>query len=183
MLENRPSESTPSENSPPGNSPLSNSPPGNHCPFSDIFQWRYQVVASDIDAMNHVNNLEYLRWTLKAAHAHSQSVGWSSTRFRVHGAGFIVRSHRIKYRLPALIDDHVTIKTWIHELTKVSSIRKYHIIRTHDDKRLADVETNWVFVDFDTMRPTPIPAAIGDAFATAIQSDPTNRTNRTNRAN
>lgn len=144
-----------------------NTSPGNGPPFSNVFQWHYQVVASDIDAMNHVNNLEYLRWTLKTAHAHSQSVGWSAARFKEHGAGFIVRSHRIKYRLPALIDDSVTIKTWIHELNKVSSIRKYHIIRTDDQKRLADVETNWVFVDFETMRPLSIPTAIAEAFAAA----------------
>ena len=119
-------------------------------PFSDVFEFQYTVVESDIDAMNHVNNLEYLRWTLRAAHAHSKSIGWSSERFRQYGAGFIVRSHNIKYRLPALLGDRVTIKTWVQELNRVSSIRKYHIIRSSDGRRFADVETNWVFVDFQT---------------------------------
>lgn len=140
---------------------------------SNVFEFHYQVVASDIDAMDHVNNLEYLRWTLKTAHAHSQSVGWSSARFREHGAGFIVRSHQIKYRLPALLGDHVTIKTWIHQWTKVSSIRKYHILRSSDGRRLADVETNWVFVDFETMRPAAIPAEITLAFTPSDLTAPT----------
>ena len=136
-------------------------------PFSPVFEFHYDVVESDIDAMNHVNNLEYLRWTLRAAHAHSRSVGWSAERFREYGAGFIVRSHNIKYRLPALLGDHVTIKTWVKELSKVSSIRKYQIIRTSDGRRLADAETNWVFVDFQTTELKSIPEEIRSAFADA----------------
>ena len=136
-------------------------------PFSSIFEFHYEVVESDIDAMNHVNNLEYLRWTLRAAHAHSRFVGWSSERFREYGAGFIVRSHNIKYRLPALVGDHITIKTWVMELNKVSSIRKYQIIRSSDGRRLADAETNWVFVDFQTTQLKSIPDEIRSAFAAA----------------
>lgn len=137
----------------------------NQQPFSSIFEFHHEVIESDIDAMNHVNNLEYLRWTLRAAHAHSRHVGWSADRFREFGAGFIVRSHHIKYRLPALLGDHVTIKTWVKEFNKVSSIRKYQIIRSRDGRRLADAETNWVFVDFPTTGIRPIPAEIRSAFA------------------
>ncbi len=133
--------------------------------YSPVFDYHYEVVASDIDAMNHVNNLEYLRWTLRAAHAHSRSVGWSSDQFRDIGAGFIVRSHNIKYRLSALLGEHVTVRTWIKEFTKVSSIRKYQIIRSSDQRRLADAETNWAFVDFQTGQLKPIPDAIQSAFA------------------
>lgn len=133
--------------------------------FSAVFEYHHEVIASDIDAMNHVNNLEYLRWTLSAAHSHSRSVGWSADRFREHGAGFVVRSHNIKYRLPALLGDHVTVKTWVKEFTKVSSVRKYQIIRSSDQKRLADVETNWAFVDFKTTNLKPIPDEIRSAFA------------------
>ena len=132
--------------------------------FSAVFEYHHEVIASDIDAMNHVNNLEYLRWTLRAAHSHSRSVGWSADRFREHGAGFVVRSHNIKYRLPALLGDHVTVKTWVKVFTKVSSVRKYQIIRSSDQKRLADVETNWAFVDFKTTNLKPIPDEIRSAF-------------------
>ncbi len=136
----------------------------NQQPCSRVFEYRYEVIASDIDAMNNVNNLEYLRWTLRAAGAHSRSVGWSSDRFRDHGAGFIVRSHNIKYRLPALLGDQVTVKTWIKEFTKVSSIRKYQIIRASDKRRLADAETNWAFVDFRSGSLKQIPDEIRSAF-------------------
>ena len=83
-------------------------------PYSDVFDFHYEVIASDIDTMNHVNNLEYLRWTLRAAHSHSHSLGWTADRFRAFGAGFIVRSHNIKYRVPALLGDHVIVLSLIH---------------------------------------------------------------------
>ncbi len=134
-------------------------------PYSSVFEYHHEVTEPDIDAMHHVNNLEYLRWTLRAAHGHSKAVGWSADRFRAYGAGFIVRSHNIKYRSPALLGDHVTIKTWVKELNKVSSIRKYQIIRSSDQKRLADAETNWVFVDFQTTTLQSIPDEIRSAFA------------------
>jgi len=134
-------------------------------PYSPVFEFNYEVVESDIDAMNHVNNLEYLRWTLRAAHAHARAVGWSGEKFREHGAGFIVRSHNIKYRIPALLGDHVIIKTWVKEFSKVSSIRKYQIIRSADRRRLAEAETNWVFVDFQTTELQPIPEEVRAAFA------------------
>lgn len=134
-------------------------------PYSPVFEYHHEVIASEIDAMNHVNNLEYLRWAMRAAHAHSRSVGWSSDRFRAYGAGFIVRAHNIKYRLPALLGDHVTVRTWVKEFSKVSSIRKYQIIRSSDQKRLADAETNWAFVDFRTTKLKPIPDEIRSAFA------------------
>jgi len=102
---------------------------------------------------------------MRAAHSHSRSVGWSGERFRSYGAGFIVRSHNIKYRLPALLGDHITVKTWVKEFTNVSSIRKYQIIRSSDQKRLADAETNWAFVDFQTTMLKPIPEEIRSAFA------------------
>ena len=130
----------------------------------NVFELHYRAVEADIDAMNHVNNLEYLRWTLRAAHSHSKSVGWSGERYRELGAGFIVRSHSIKYRLPALLGDEVTIRTWVKEMNKFSSVRKYHIIRNSDGKRLADAETNWVFVDFETTQLQAIPTEVREAF-------------------
>jgi acyl-CoA thioester hydrolase len=133
--------------------------------FSETFELPYTVVESDIDEMGHANNLQYLRWTLKAATAHSAYVGWPSSKYEELGQGFIVRSHQIKYRIPALLNDQLTIRTWVAEMQKVSSIRKYHIIRNSDGRRLAEAETNWVFVDFESGELRKIPSEIEQAFS------------------
>ena len=123
------------------------------------------VGEEDIDEMNHVNNLRYLKWCLQAAVAHSRHVGWSSQRYRESGYGFVVRAHKIKYRIPALLHDEVVVKTWIENMEKVSSDRRYQIVRKSDGKRLAEAETTWVYVDLNTLELTRIPDQVRDAFS------------------
>ena len=122
------------------------------------------VCEEDLDELNHVNNLQYLRWTLKTASAHSKHVGWPSSRYRESGTGWIVRSHKITYKLPAQLGDEVTIRTWLEELDRVSALRKYEIVRSSDERVFAFAETRWVFVNLKTLKLTPIPDEVRSAF-------------------
>ena len=122
------------------------------------------VCEEDLDELNHVNNLQYLRWTLKTASAHSKHVGWPSARYRQSGTGWIVRSHKITYKLPAQLGDEVVIRTWLADLDRVSALRKYEIVRKLDDRVYAIAETRWVFVDLITLKLTPIPDEVRAAF-------------------
>lgn len=122
------------------------------------------VVAEDIDALNHVNNLQYLQWTLKTASAHSRHVGWPAERYRALGAGWIVRSHKITYKVPALLHDEITIRTRVAGFDRYSSVRKYTILRTADGTVCATAETRWVFVNFETLKLTEIPNDVKAAF-------------------
>jgi acyl-CoA thioester hydrolase len=122
------------------------------------------VGVDDLDEMDHVNNLVYLKWCLKAAGAHSKQVGWSSQRYHESGFGFVIRGHKIKYKIPALLGDEVVVKTWVETMEKVSSIRRYHVLRKSDGKRLVEAETTWVFVNLKTLKLTRIPDEIREAF-------------------
>ncbi len=122
------------------------------------------VVQDDLDSLNHVNNLQYLHWTLKAASAHSSHVGWPSSRYQQLGVGWVVRSHKITYKVPAKLNDEIAIHTWIKSFDKVTSIRKYEIIRQSDSRVCAIAETRWVFVNFETLQLVAIPAEVRDAF-------------------
>ena len=123
------------------------------------------VCDEDLDELNHVNNLQYLRWTLKAASDHSKSVGWPSVRYRESGTGWIVRSHKITYKLPAQLGDEIVIRTWIDVLDRVSALRKYEIVRKSDDRTYAVAETRWVFVDLATLKLIAIPDDVRTAFS------------------
>ena len=122
------------------------------------------VCQEDLDELNHVNNLQYLRWTLKAASEHSKHVGWPSDRYRATGTGWLVRSHKITYKIPAQLGDEVVIRTWIEELDRVSSLRKYEIARRSDDRIYAFAETRWVFVDLATLKLIAIPDEVRFSF-------------------
>ncbi len=133
-------------------------------PLSEIYEYRLTVEQNSIDEMNHASNLEYLRWTNKAAVAHSKHVGWTPERYRDFGFGFIVRTHNIKYRIPALLNDAITVHTWIASMEKVSSLRKYRIVREGDQQLLATAETNWVFVNLQTLELSRIPSEVSEPF-------------------
>ena len=123
------------------------------------------VCEEDLDELNHVNNLQYLRWTLKAASDHSKSVGWPSDRYRESGTGWIVRSHKITYKLPAQLGEEIVIRTWIDVFDRVSALRKYEIVRKSDDRTYAVAETRWVFVELATLKLIAIPDDVRSAFA------------------
>jgi acyl-CoA thioester hydrolase len=74
-----------------------------------------------------------------------------------------VRSHKIEYHRPARAGERVTIRTWVATMKKVSSLRRFRILR-HPDELLATAETNWAFIDYTTNRPVRIPVEIARAF-------------------
>ena len=130
-----------------------------------IYINRRVVCEEDLDELNHVNNLQYLRWTLKAASDHSKSVGWPADRYRDSGTGWIVRSHKITYKLPAQLGEEIVIRTWIDVFDRVSALRKYEIVRKSDDRTYAVAETRWVFVELATLKLIAIPDDVRAAFA------------------
>lgn len=136
----------------------------NQEPANSVFEYQLVVESDDIDALNHVNNLRYLKWTNRAAVEHSSHVGWTPEAYHESGYGFIVRSHQIQYRIPAQLGDSIRITTWIAGMEKVSSVRKYRIERESDNQLLARAETNWVYVDLKTLRLTRIPDHVRDSF-------------------
>lgn len=129
-----------------------------------IFEQSRSVTDDEIDPQGHVNNIVYLRWMQDAAIAHSTQQGWSTADYRVRGWAWVVRSHFIEYRRPAMAGDSVLIKTWVATMERFTSLRKYEIRHAGSGKLLARAETNWAFVDTATGRILAIPIAVGDAF-------------------
>ena len=121
------------------------------------------VPASAIDANGHANNVEYVRWMQDAAVAHADAVGCSAAT-RAAGATWVVRSHRVEYRKPAMAGDAVRVVTWVADVRRAFSTRKYRFERPADGAVLAEGETEWVFVDAATGRPRTVPPAIGTMF-------------------
>ncbi len=130
----------------------------------DVFCYKLVVPAEAIDGNNHVNNLEYIRWTLRAAIAHSDFNGWPVERYRLIEAGWVVRNHNFTYFRPGFLGDEIVVKTWVSEMAKVRSKRKYLIIRPADNHILCRGETEWAFVN-DGGRPVAIPKDLSDSFS------------------
>ncbi|HEY2839191.1 MAG TPA: acyl-CoA thioesterase [Pirellulales bacterium] len=129
-----------------------------------IYEHHLTVTPQEIDRLGHVNNLEYLRWALAAAIAHSAAQGWPTEAYERLGAGFVVRSHEIKYLVSAMEGDQVAVHTWVADFRRVSCLRRFKMVRRRDEKVLAIAATEWAFVDFKTFALSRVPQEIADAF-------------------
>lgn len=129
-----------------------------------IFEFRHIVQETEIDALGHVSNLHYLRWTQDAALAHSAAQGWPAQRYHDAGEGFVVRSHQIEYLRPAMPGDEIIVRTWVAGFRRVSSLRRFEIVRANDSKLLAKAATDWAYVNFRTGYPKRIPPEVSGAF-------------------
>jgi acyl-CoA thioester hydrolase len=133
--------------------------------MSEVYRYDFTVPADAEDENGHVNNVEYLRWMQDAAMLHSESQGCTQATKAV-GATWVVRTHRIKYLRPAFAGEQVSVLTWVSNLRRVQSLRKYKVIRTQDNALLAEGETDWVFVEAGSGKLRSIPKNIQALFET-----------------
>lgn len=129
-----------------------------------IYLHLHTVRPEEIDGVGHANNVCYVQWMQDAAIAHSAALGWPPERYRAAGFGWVARSHFIEYRQPAFRDERLIIRTWVADMQRVSSLRRFEIRRASDETLLARAETNWAFVRFSDHRLTRIPPEVARAF-------------------
>ncbi|MCA9008657.1 MAG: acyl-CoA thioesterase [Planctomycetaceae bacterium] len=136
-----------------------------------VFEYRLQVTEAEIDGVGHVNNIEYMRWMQHAAVAHSAAQGWPTKAYYELGQGWVVRSHFIEYLVPAFAGDEIIVRTWVAEMKRVTSMRRYELLRIADGKKLTLASTNWAFVKFDTLQPCRVPTEVLNAFEIVPDTD------------
>lgn len=129
-----------------------------------IFHHHLVVAATEIDRLGHANNLAYLAWMQAAALAHSAAQGWPAERYEQLGCGFVVRSHEIKYLQSAYDGEALVVRTWVADMKKVASTRRYRIERASDGALLASAATQWAFIDIASGTLRRIPPEVCEAF-------------------
>lgn len=129
------------------------------------FEHVHEVRLDEMDALGHANNVAYFAWMQEAAIEHSRVQGWSTEAYQEQGWAWMVRTHQIEYRRPALAGEMIRIRTWVADMTRFTSRRKFEMYR--DSALIARAETNWAFVDLKQGRLLPIPEAVSSAFEIA----------------
>lgn len=131
--------------------------------MSQIYRLDFIVPEDALDINRHVNNLVYLSWIIDAAVQHVESQGITKLT-RAAGASWVVRSHSIEYLRPAFAGEHISIWTWVSNVRRVQTLRKYKIFRLEDEALLAHGETNWIFVDAQNGKMRSIPKDVQATF-------------------
>jgi acyl-CoA thioester hydrolase len=138
-----------------------------------IYRYELTVSKEAEDQNGHVNNVEYLRWMQDAAMKHSEAVGCTRATNAL-GATWVIRTHKIEYLKPAFAGDQIAVITWVSNLRRVQSLRKYKIVRPADRVLLACGETDWVFVDAQKGTLRSIPKEVKSAFQTLPEDQEAN---------
>ncbi|MEY3459312.1 MAG: hypothetical protein RL215_2469 [Planctomycetota bacterium] len=128
----------------------------------EVFEYPVLATQTDTDQVGHVNNVVYLRWLQDAAVAHSAAQGWPPDAWTRLGSGWVARSHFIEYSSPAFPNDQLLIRTWVVDMKRVTSKRRYVILR--GEHTLVRAETQWAFVSFSSLQPCRIPEQVATAF-------------------
>ena len=85
-----------------------------------IFEVNFTVTSADIDDLNHVNNVVYVKWMDEVAFKH-----WAflTTDFPLPAYIWVVVRHEIDYKGQALLGDEIIAKTWVGETKGFTSER------------------------------------------------------------
>lgn len=124
------------------------------------------VVASDIDAYDHVNNAVYIGWLDRTAWAHSAALGMPLARCLEIDRGMAVLRTEIVYVRPAVLGDRVNIGTWLlpGEI-RLRARRRFHVRRQSDGTTLARAEIEYVCIELSSGRPTRTPPDFRSCYA------------------
>jgi acyl-CoA thioester hydrolase len=115
-------------------------------------------------AVEHVSNVEFVRWLDRAAELHADSLGYTRTALLERVIMWFVARHEIDYLAEAWPGDALLIVTWVRDMGKVKSWRDYLIIRPGDQKVICRAATLWVLVDLATRRGRRIDAEVATRF-------------------
>ena len=132
-------------------------------PYNPIYTVQFTIPETAMDENGHVNNVNYVQWMQDIAVAHYDFMGGVAPT-QALGATWVVREHKIEYLLPTFAGEEIEIQTWVVNLRRVRSLRKYRFIRKSDGQLLVRGETEWVFVDANSGQPRRIPAEVAKLF-------------------
>jgi len=117
------------------------------------------ISETDLDDMQHVNNVVYLQFLQEVAILHWDSLAPKAIRDQVK---WVVRKHEIEYLYPARLHDRIELVTWVSSASGVSSERCYEI--RLEGKTIVKARTLWIAVDPVSQKPLRISEEIRQLF-------------------
>ncbi|WP_340198482.1 acyl-CoA thioesterase [Ascidiimonas sp. W6] len=130
-------------------------------PSPIVFEKVIEVQESDLDQMNHVNNVRYVQWIQDIAKSHWDE---ATDDFQKKTFLWVVLSHHIYYKAPAFLGDKIHIRTYIKKSSGVTSIRVVEMHNSITKQLLVKAETTWCLLLSDTLKPHRVPQELISLF-------------------
>jgi len=119
--------------------------------MSPVFTLKIKVSVDDIDTLDHVNNLVYVKWMDDIATTHWNFLTKDNP---LPQYVWVVMRHEINYLKQAGLGDEITVKTWVGETRGITSIRFMEFYK--DSILLVKAKTTWAMLDAKTFKPSRI---------------------------
>ncbi len=126
-----------------------------------IFETNIQVSKDDLDALNHVNNVRYVKWVNDVAEIHWSNQATKEIKELYY---WVLLSHSIEYKSSAFLNDIITLKTYVTKSEGVTSTRIVEMFNAASNKLLAKSETIWCLMNSKTNKPSRIQGEIVNLF-------------------
>lgn len=126
-----------------------------------IFEKIITVAKSDLDRLDHVNNVRYIQWVNQIAKEHWLHNTSDDINKNYH---WVVLSHYIEYKSPAVLDDTLQISTFVEKAEGVISTRIVEMHNSKTNKLVVKCKSKWCFMKSKINRPTRITTEIANLF-------------------
>lgn len=115
--------------------------------MSLIYEKQIIVTEEHIDANNHVNNVQYVKWVEEIAAEH-----WDFVKNKTDFPNdiWMLLDHHIQYKKQVYLNDTVTIKTYPKAPEGIRQPRKVEFYC--NEQLVVDSLTLWVFIDKDRQK-------------------------------
>ena len=126
---------------------------------NQIFTWPVRVYFQDTDAGGVVYHASYVNFMERARTEWLRTHGYSNAGLmKEFGSVFVVRSLRLDYFKPALLDDLLEVTAQIKEIGR-SRLNLLQEVRRGDEV-LTEAEVHLVSVALETFKPVRVPEAL-----------------------
>ncbi|WP_394748588.1 acyl-CoA thioesterase [Spongiimicrobium salis] len=133
----------------------------------EIYTKNIEVVASDLDDLNHVNNVRYVQWMQDIAKEHWQSRATQSMQDQY---AWVVLKHTIAYKGAAKLHETLLLKTYIARSKGPISVRVVEMSNATSGQLLVQAETEWCLLNSKSLKPVRISNAIKQVFSNETAS-------------
>ena len=126
-----------------------------------VFEHTITVTVDELDELDHVNNVVYLRWVQDVATAHWKAIAPADA---LDSVAWVARRHEIDYLSAAVLGDDLVVRTWVGKAEGLTFERLTEIRRV-DGQVIAKARTLWVPIDRGTGRPRRVSEEVRSLFS------------------
>lgn len=123
----------------------------------------------DIDGLNHTNNAVYVQWCSKIGWAHSEALGLGLADYQRLDRGMAIRRAEYDYLLPSVLDESLTLGTWLLDGgTALTIERRFQLVRDRDRATVLRGRWELVCIELSGGRVRRMPPEFSQVYGPAM---------------